>query len=861
MTDNDDVLIYDLETEVVGFKPDGEKDILRVFGFYSYKNDKFGILPYYKKEAIKKVLDSHKFLVGFNNKNYDDAILKRSGYDVKYKISIDLLELVKKRAGVITIGKGSVKDNLMRYRLDDITRFLNIVDDETAKEEIDYDIFKKTSWNKAEIAEIKKYTIRDIEITKKLYEWLEEYFEGFKEFVNKEDIKKKKYLTDTIANFAYKAICKDMDWEPVYNRDAEDIPEDEKISGGYVAFPAGERFEGNLVQLDFSSLYPHVLIQGNLLGRNKNTNEGWHGGGKWEVQGFYNDKELSGVSKLIRKWYFLRLHYKRKGILENNDEFKYKNAEKHIGEKYYFIHEKNGTTVLELREITKSVADELLSYHNQGVDPRQYTIKIIINTCYGILNTPYYKLIHDEVAGGDCTRIGRQWTKYARKVFREEGYNLLYSDSVSKDSKIRLRDGKQITVNEYWNKYTFNKITNGKEYAMCNKEILTCDENFKNVLKVPDYIIRHKTKKKMFKIWLTNEKHVSVTEDHSLITINPETQKYDVIKPNEINDKKYVLLNSHNVRDIYRTSIYSENKSTYINKNKRILSTNLITEIESDFKLCNVKKVEEYYTDDYVYDFSIKGIEKFYANDVLVHNTDSWYFEDVYDDMDKVMDTKDKVIKDIKDTMPFPQPTFNADVDSEMKYMFFFKGDEKDFDTKEFDEDDWKNYKKGFMKKNYIYVDKYTSEITLKNLGVKKKSISALSKKIFWDYMVPEIKKGVVKFSKTWVDNLMIKLLQENIEYAFFRKDVKPLTHYKKSMTGIHAKFSKRYGPGIHFVIPNNKGVGVGDKTTYCSYEEFKEKRMGISDIDMTPFWKELKYFIKEPKTVSIFDYEGVKRR
>src|SRR6056297_3754910 len=74
--------------------------------------------------------------------------------------------------------------------------------------------------------------------------------------------------------------------------------------------------------LTHNSLYPHIMIMANLHSRNK-ENEGWHGGELFNVKGYYNDKEMSGLGKLLRKWYFVRLNYKQKGVLEDGTIFKY----------------------------------------------------------------------------------------------------------------------------------------------------------------------------------------------------------------------------------------------------------------------------------------------------------------------------------------------------------------------------------------------------------------------------------------------------------------------------------------------------------------------------------------------------------
>jgi len=608
---SDETLIYDLETKTFG-KADATKDIMRIFACYSYMKGKSYLLT--KKEDAQKALNAHRYIVGFNNYEYDNPILLREGISLKYKNIIDLRKIFKSRASQMKIKKGMLGDLLMEYSLDYITRMLDIVTDEEGKLKIDYALFRKDTWTPEEIKMIDDYTRRDIEVTKKLYEWVEDYFEGFKPFINEKDVKNKVYLTASIAKFAYKAICKAMNWSETYGTDN---PEDERIGGGYVGYPAGERYAGDIYCLDFNSLYPHILAQCNLYSQVKDPEKipvAWHGNSAWKVEGYYDTTEMSGVCKLLMKWYNDRLEYKKVG------------------------------------------------------DRREYTIKIILNTIYGILNNPYYLRTYDRVAGGDCTRLGRQWTKYARKIFRDNGYEVIYTD------------------------------------------------------------------------------------------------------------------------------------------------------------------------------------------------TDSVYILDPFKDKKRMLEVKDKIINHIKSTVPFPQDTFDMGIDDEIKYMYFFKGknkDDKDSD-KEMDEQDFIDKPKGFMKKNYIYVKK-DGDVVIKNLGIKKKSNSAISKKIFWEKMMPQIKEGNCKFSKTQVKNWMRELLEEDIKLAFMRKEVGKYEQYEKtSPNSMPAQIAKKYGPGIHFVIPNKKMIGVGKSNDkrFCTYEEFKQHKMTINDIDDENFWKELNYFIKPVVTKSIFDYE-----
>ena len=668
--DNEEVLIYDIETATSDTeKPNAEVDKLRLFGFYSYKTDKYSIIPYTDMAAIQKVIDNHKFMVGFNNIEYDDIILKKAGISLEYKRIIDMQRILKKRASGMITKKGMLGNELMKYSLDYVTRFLDLVDDTTAKDEIDYKIFKKESWTADDVKKMRDYTIRDLQVTKKLYDWLQDYFESFKDFLPKNDVDKKYYLSDTIAKFSYKAICHALGWEPVYDleafKESEDDEDAEHIAGGYVAYPAGERFEGNIFCLDYSSLYPHIMVQCNLYGRNKLSNEGWHGNDIWNVEGYYDDKELSGPCQLIKSLYFLRLYYKRYFVLENGRIINMKNASDFLNQTYYKVHrDSEGKIHLEVNVMDEVTAKEYLNLFENGIDVREYTVKIIINTIFGLLNNAYYKLVYDMIAGGDCTRIGRQWTKYARKEFKKYGYKVVYTD------------------------------------------------------------------------------------------------------------------------------------------------------------------------------------------------TDSVYLIDVFNDKEKLMNCKRMIIEDIKKTLPFPQSTFDMGIDAEIKYLFFFKNikkEDKETDV-EMDEDDIINKPLGLMKKNYIYVTT-KNKLVIKNLGIKKKNISALSKEIFFKHMVPVIiNEGRVKFSAVEVENLMRKLLTQNIELAYMRKNVGSMTAYKKSTTSIQAQISSRYGAGLHFMIPNRRGIGVGKEIKYCSVEEFKKYNMELIDIDFNMFWKELNYFIKEQKQITLFD-------
>lgn len=251
----------------------------------------------------------------------------------------------------------------------------------------------------------------------------------------------------------------------------------------------------------------------------------------------------------------------------------------------------------------------------------------------------------------------------------------------------------------------------------------------------------------------------------------------------------------------------------------------------------------------------VRKIFREYGYVVIYTDTDSFYVLDTFNDKERLMKTKDKIVNEIKKTVPFPQDTFDIGIDDEIKYMWFFRGGNKDKEDGDMDSEDKINKPKGLMKKNYCYVTK-DNKVIIKNLGIRKKSISPLSKKIFWEYLVPQIKNGKIKFNRAYIRKLIWELLAKDFKLAALRKDVGDFSQYEaKSPNSLPAQIAKKYGSGIYFFIPNTRGIGVGKGKSYCTLEEYKDRKLQKHHIDLTNVWKELDYFIKTNKVVTIFDF------
>lgn len=371
----ENTLIYDIETSTYGSDvTETGKHKLKFFGAYSYKTKRYYFYENVEYDKIEKIIKDHKFLVGFNNKFYDNPILEQEGYNLNFKIIIDLYKIIQQRMGSIKF-KGSVLTyHLKSLSLDNVTKTLGLTNEDTSKLKIDYSILDKEKLTFDEMIEWKKYTLRDIDITKKLWEWLFNMFDDWKHHLNEDDIKKLKHITAAPSVYAYKVICNKTGLKEEYS----DIKTYTDLTdGAYVAYPAIEKLSGNIYCLDFASLYPHIMIQCNLFGRNKKEAKGWHGNNIFNPMGFYDKDELSPVSKALQEIYLERKEYKK---------------------------------------------------HK---DPKEYGLKITMNTVYGLLRNSLFKNVYDDIAGNDCCILGQEWIKYAIKVYKDNGYNVFYGDTDS----------------------------------------------------------------------------------------------------------------------------------------------------------------------------------------------------------------------------------------------------------------------------------------------------------------------------------------------------------------------------------------------------------------------------------------------
>lgn len=318
----------------------------------------------------QRILKEYPIIIGYNIKLYDVPILVRTGFDLRNKIIIDEYEVIKKHIG--KLGKLNKAFNL---QLSTVAKSISLKNNK--QNNFDYDLLKPNDWFK-NFDLIQSYALQDIETEYELFLWLEQQLEPFKYGLLQYEIDRFDYMTLSTPSYAYKIICRRTGLKEEYA--STDGKHRGKYEGGYVAPPTDELLIGKILEIDFGSAYPHAYMQANLFSNNCTCckeHEKYSGGHLFKLKGLYCSKQ--------------------QGIVEITLSELYKE-----------------------RQVLKSRGDK-----------RQLALKLLINIMYGICGHPAFKSVYDLDRASDCTKLGQEWVKYARKRLQDNGYKTVYSDTDS----------------------------------------------------------------------------------------------------------------------------------------------------------------------------------------------------------------------------------------------------------------------------------------------------------------------------------------------------------------------------------------------------------------------------------------------
>lgn len=243
-------------------------------------------------------------------------------------------------------------------------------------------------------------------------------------------------------------------------------------------------------------------------------------------------------------------------------------------------------------EELQKMADEC-SEKSHFFEIQQLVQKIMINSLYGAISLKHFILFNAEIAKA-ITGNGRFLIKNTAKAInkklneinKSENQNFyIYSDTDScvGSTLIRTSDG-LIKIEDIFNNSNSKiELANNSEVKKVeNLKAYSVSEDLNLELNKIVYVMKHKVKKRMFKIKV-NGKEVEITEDHSIMVLR--NNKLISIKP----------------KDILKTD-------------KLITFEDLKS--ESNFEILDLgeKEID-------VYDIEVENNHNFFGNDILIHNS------------------------------------------------------------------------------------------------------------------------------------------------------------------------------------------------------------------------------------------------
>lgn len=143
-------------------------------------------------------------------------------------------------------------------------------------------------------------------------------------------------------------------------------------------------------------------------------------------------------------------------------------------------------------------------------------------------------------------------------------------------------------------------------------------------------------------------------------------------------------------------------------------------------------------------------------------------------------------------------------------------------------------------KKHYAYISE-DGKLKVVGLSFIKSDATLLGQKMY-KYLKPIVeKRGDIKFEKSYISELALKFIKEDISIIGRLYKVRSLKSYK-STTSIQYQISEKFGEGEYLLIPNSKIGEVGKSKKYCTTD--KVDQLTFDDIILDKFWNEMEVFI-----------------
>lgn len=211
------------------------------------------------------------------------------------------------------------------------------------------------------------------------------------------------------------------------------------------------------------------------------------------------------------------------------------------------------TDILSDNELNDLSTDELLNlyfvYNARAIIQKniEQAIKILINSLYGYLGSPYSRFFNVYIAEA-ITLTGQAIIQTSAKAINDDLIKItgvekdrivaVDTDSTRYDTLIYINN-KEVPIGDYYNSISDDNLVNTKkEIKRITNNDVSLSFNGTNIEnKNVTYVMRHKVKKNLYKITV-GDKSVTVTEDHSIIVLD-ENNNMLCIKPKDLCNTKH----------------------------------------------------------------------------------------------------------------------------------------------------------------------------------------------------------------------------------------------------------------------------------------------------------------------------------
>ena len=214
--------------------------------------------------------------------------------------------------------------------------------------------------------------------------------------------------------------------------------------------------------------------------------------------------------------------------------------------------------------------------------------------------------------------------------------HIIYGDSVVGESLVEYKyKGIQTnsSIESLWDRLISSGLQieeiDGKEYLFLpeNSEILKIQtpdlKNDQIIWVTPKYLMRHAYRGEIYNNYLTNDLMISTTLNHSFVDINMKNLTYKEKNPIEVQVVPILATCSLRVPLKFSLVYGHETKYDYLGVVRNSRANKQLLSCLRPWKLCKKNRTPDF--EGYVYDFEVPETHVFFANNVLVHNTDSLF--------------------------------------------------------------------------------------------------------------------------------------------------------------------------------------------------------------------------------------------